>query len=250
MPGPDAVGQDPWLTTGSRRPSRHTYPCAHDRPPAAYVDPVRPNPARRSQRRGGPEPPVAGPRGLHPARRARGLHLAAAGPARAEQDRDHRPRGDGRHGRPGAVLPRVAAPGALRGQQPLDDVWQRHLPSPGPQGRRLPPRADPRGDVHARGEGHVLLLQGPAGLALPDPDEVSRRGASAGRRAPWPRVHHEGLLLLRHRRRRAREVLPAAPRGLHPDLRSARLRLRHRQGDLRCDGRLGQRGVPRQGRRR
>ena len=45
-------------------------------------------------------------------------------------------------------------------------------------------------------------------------------------------------------------VLPAAPRRLHPDLRPARLRLRHRQGDVRRDGRLGQRGVPRQGRRR
>ena len=40
------------------------------------------------------------------------------------------------------------------------------------------------------------------------------------------------------------------PRGLHPDLRPARLRVRHRQGDLRRDGRLGVRGVPRQGRRR
>ena len=45
-------------------------------------------------------------------------------------------------------------------------------------------------------------------------------------------------------------VLPAAPRRLHPDLRPARLRLRHRQGDLRRDGRLGERGVPRQGRGR
>ena len=38
--------------------------------------------------------------------------------------------------------------------------------------------------------------------------------------------------------------------GLHPDLRPARLRLRHRQGDHRRDGRLEVRGVPRQGRRR
>ena len=41
-----------------------------------------------------------------------------------------------------------------------------------------------------------------------------------------------------------------APRGLRPDLRPPRLRVRHRQGDLRRDGRLGQRGVPRQGRGR
>ena len=44
--------------------------------------------------------------------------------------------------------------------------------------------------------------------------------------------------------------LPAAPRRLRPDLRPARLRVRHRQGDVRRDGRLGQRGVPRQGRGR
>ena len=44
--------------------------------------------------------------------------------------------------------------------------------------------------------------------------------------------------------------LPDAPRRLHPDLRPARLRVRHRQGDLRRDGRLEVRGVPRQGRGR
>ena len=38
--------------------------------------------------------------------------------------------------------------------------------------------------------------------------------------------------------------LPGAPRRLHPDLRPARLRLRHRQGDVRRDGRLEVRGVP------
>ena len=77
-------------------------------------------------------------------------------------------------------------------------------------------------------------------------DEARPRAGPAAR----ARVRDEGLLLLRHRRRRARAVLPAAPRRLHPDLRPARLRVRHRQGDVRRDGRLGQRGVPRQGRGR
>ena len=45
-------------------------------------------------------------------------------------------------------------------------------------------------------------------------------------------------------------VLRRAPRGLRQDLRPARLRLRHRQGDQRRDGRLEVRGVPRQGRGR
>ena len=147
-------------------------------------------------------------------------------------------------------LPGAAAPGALRGDRPLDRVRRQHLPAQGPQGRRLPARAHPRGDVHPRGQGPLLLLQGPAALDLPDPDEVPRRGASARRPAARPRVRHEGLLLLRRRRRRPGRQLPDAPRRLHPDLRPARLRVRHRQGDVGRDGRLEVRGVPREGRRR
>ena len=177
------------------------------------------------------------------------LHLAAARPAGAAQGRADRPRGDGRDRRPGGALPGAAAPRALRGDRPLDRVRRRHLPAQGPQGRRLPARSHPRGDVHPAGEGPVLLLQGPAALALPDPDQVPRRGPAARRPAARPRVRDEGLLLLRRRRRRAGRVLPGPPRRLHPDLRPARLRLRHRQGDVRRDGRLDVRGVPGQGAR-
>ena len=38
---------------------------------------------------------------------------------------------------------------------------------------------------------------------LPDPDQVPRRGAPSRRHAARPRVRHEGLLLVRHRRGRA-----------------------------------------------
>ena len=72
-------------------------------------------------------------------------------------------------------------------------------------------------------------------------DEARPRAGPAAR----ARVRHEGLLLLRRRRRRPRRVLRRAPRGVHPDLRPARPRLRHRLGDVRGDGRLAQRGVPR-----
>ena len=51
------------------------------------------------------------------------------------------------------------------------------------------------------GQGPVLVLQGPAAVALPDPDQVPRRGAAARRAAARPRVRDEGLLLLRRRRR-------------------------------------------------
>ena len=149
------------------------------------------------------------------------------------------------HRRPGAAVPGAAAPRALRGDRPLDGVRRRHLPAQGPQGRRLPARPHPRGDVHPPGEGPVLLLQGPAALALPDPDEVPRRGAAPRRHAARPRVRDEGLLLLRRRRRRPRARRYDAHRdGLHQDLRPARLRLRHRRGDVRRDGRLEVRGVP------
>ena len=51
------------------------------------------------------------------------------------------------------------------------------------KGARLPPRPHARGDVHPRGEGPLQLLQGPAPLDLPDPEQVPRRGASARRPA-------------------------------------------------------------------
>ena len=57
------------------------------------------------------------------------------------------------------------------------------------KGARLPARAHPRGDVHPRREGPVLLLQGPAAHAVPDPDQVPRRGAAPGRPAARARVH-------------------------------------------------------------
>ena len=49
------------------------------------------------------------------------------------------------------------------------------------RGQRLPARPHPRGDVHAPGEGPVRVLQGPAALAVPDPDQVPGRGAAPGR---------------------------------------------------------------------
>ena len=109
---------------------------------------------------------------------------------------------------------------------------------------------DPRGDVHPRGQGPLQLLQGPAAVDLPDPDEVPRRGPAARGPAARARVRHEGQLLLRHRRGRARQELPAAPRRLRADLRPARLPLRHRPGDGRRHGRLEVGGVPRDRRER
>ncbi len=169
--------------------------------------------------------------------------MAATGPAGAAQGRGHRSRGDGCDRRPGGPLPGAAAARALRGDEPLGRVRPQPVPAPGPQGQRHAPGPDPRGDVHPAGEGPVLLVQGPAPGAVPDPDQVPRRGPPARRTAARPRVRDEGLLLLRHRRRRPPGRVRQAPRGVHPDLRPARAGLRDRAGDVRRDGRLGLRGV-------
>ena len=176
-------------------------------PAPADVDPVPAHPARGPGRRRGAEPPAAGARRLHPPGRARHLHLAAARAAgccatssdivREEMDaigaqEVHFP----------ALLPREP----YEATEPLDRVRRQHLPAQGPQGRRLPARAHPRGDVHAAREGPVLVVQGPAAVALPDPDQVPRRGAAPRRPAARPRVRDEGLLLLRRRRRRPRSA--------------------------------------------
>ena len=73
-----------------------------------------------------------------------------------------RPRGNGRHRRPGSALPGAAAARAVRGDRPLDRVRRGPVPAEGPQGRRLPAGPHARGDVHPAGQGPVLLVQGPA----------------------------------------------------------------------------------------
>ena len=93
-------------------------------------------------------------------------------------------------------------------------------------------------------KGEYSLLQGLSAAAVPNPDQVPRRGPAAGGHPARARVRHEGLLLLRHRRRRAQERLPRAPRGLSADLRPAGDPLRDRLGGVRRDGRQRVRGVP------
>ena len=251
-PNPTVVGKRAaWIAPLDRvgrlagRPGERE--AARDHP---HVGALRPDPARRPGRRRGAEPPLAGARRLHPPRRSGDLQLAAVGLQGAPQGRAHRPPGDGRHRRPGGAPAGPAAEGAVRRDRPLDRLRPQHLPAEGPQGWRLPARSHPRGDVHAAGQGPVLLLQGPAAVALPDPDQVPGRGAAPGRPAARPRVRDEGLLLLRHRRHRAAEVLRRAPRRVHPDLQPARLRVRDRARHLRSHGWFGQRGVPGRGRER
>ena len=76
-----------------------------------------------------------------------------------------------------ALLPREP----YEATRPLDRVRRRHLPAQGPQGRRLPARPDPRGDVHPRREGPVLVVQGPAAVR-----STRSRRSTATRRVPAP----------------------------------------------------------------
>ena len=166
------------------------------------------------------------------------------GPQGARQGRGDRARGDGRRGWPTGPLPGAAAARALRGHWSLDRVRPQPVPPQGPQGRGhlLAPTHEEMFTL--LGEGPVLVVQGSAAVAVPNPDQVPRRGAPARGPAARPRVHHEGRVHVRHRRRGARAVVPDAARRLRPDLRAAGHRVRDRAGEGRRDGRLEVRGVP------
>src|SRR3954463_11093635 len=69
--------------------------------------------ARGSGGRRGTEPPAPGTRRLCPPGRPGRVLVAAAGPAGAAPHRGRRARGDERHRRAGAPVPRAAAEGAL-----------------------------------------------------------------------------------------------------------------------------------------
>ena len=178
---------------------------------------------------------------LHPPGRAGRLHLAAAGLARLRNvERIVREEMDAM-GAQEVHFPALLPTEPYEQTNRWTRVRRRHLPAQGPQGRRLPARPDARGDVHAAREGPLLVVQGPAAVDLPDPDQVPRRAAAAGGPAARPRVRDEGLLLLRRRRRRARRVLRRAPRGLHPHLRPARARAT--SSSRRCPGRWAARAA-------
>ena len=126
----------------------------------------------------------------------------------------------------------------------MDRIRRRRLSPAGPQAQRLHAGADPRRVLHDDGEGGVQQLQGFPAAAVPNPDEVPRRGATAGGHPARPRVRHEGLLLLRRRRRRVARAVPGAPRGVSTHLRHAGRRVRDRLCRVRGDGWQRVRGVP------
>ena len=85
------------------------------------------------------------------------------------------------------------------------------LPRRGPQRPQVRPAADARGDGHVP-RARDPELQAAAAALVPLPDQGPRRAAAARRAAPRARVHHEGRVLVRPRRGRARRELRGEPR--------------------------------------
>ena len=113
-----------------------------------------------------------------------------------------------------------------------------HAPE-GPPRPRLLPRPDPRGDRHVARARRGPQLPRAAAVALPDPGEVPRRGASALRAAPRPRVHHEGRLLLPRHAGVAAGALRRDGRRVRAHLRASRPGLPPGRGRLGPDRRQG-----------
>ena len=176
-------------------------------------------------------------------------HLPLARRSLAKVERIVRGR-DGRHRRPG-VPPAGHPPGGdLEGERPLGRDGRQHVPAEGPQGRRLLPGHDPRGDLHRHRPRRAAQLPAAAPGLVPDPDQVPRRASPQVGPSSRPPVHHEGRLLLRRGRGRARQELRRSAPGLRADLHPLWTRFRGRAGPLRRHGRLGLAGVHGSHRRR
>ena len=176
------------------------------------------------------EPPAHDPRGHGAPARGRPLHVAAARPSRAAQDREHRARGDEPGGSAGGADARRAARGAVAGVGPLGPV-RAGAPAPArPSPARLLRRTHPRGGDHRHRAARDPELPPAPPQPLPDPDQVPRRGPPALRRHALARVHHEGRLFVRPRRGGRTAELPGDARRVRTDLHPHRPRLPDRGG--------------------
>ena len=127
-------------------------------PDSAYEQPVRPHPEGRPVGRRHRQRPSASAR-RHAAQSGLGpVHVFAFGLPRAEENREHRARGDGRLRCPGDSHARAAAGGAVGGKRPFGRLRPRaHAPCRSPQSRDVP-RPHPRGDHRGAGAQRAALL--------------------------------------------------------------------------------------------
>ena len=214
---------------------RQRFPCCAC--PAA-----RPHPARGPVRGRGARAPAAGEAVRAPG--GPGIHTWLPLGFLVFRNVEHRAKEDGAGRGPGRCTSPPCCPASPTEARSLGRVRRQPLPPQGPAGGRPPAGADARGDVHPAGQGPVLVVQGPAPFAVPDPEQVPRRGPSPRRTAAGPRVHHEGRVLVRRRRGGSRTLVSDPAQGLSRHLPAAGPRLRGRLRHVGCHGRQPQRGVP------
>ena len=131
------------------------------------------------------------------------------------------------------------------------ELWETHRADRNPRGDQadgrsrsaVRPAAVARGDDDVPRAGDPLVQRAAAGL-VPLLDEGAGRAAAAGRPSPRARVHHEGLVLVRPRRGRARRELRPASGGVQAHVRALRGRRVRRRGGVRDHGRYGVARLP------
>ena len=201
--------------------------------------------ARGPGRRRRGEPPAAAARRVHPPAHGRALQHAAAGHAGPGQGHQRDPGGDEPDRRAGVPDALHAAGPAVGEKRPAGGDGGGDVPAHRPQGRGTRPGHDARGGRdHARDR--AIVLPAAAAILVPHSDQVPRRAEAEERPDPDARVHDEGLVQLRRRRRRARCLVRGAPRRLPADLRPARHPGHRGRGVQRDHGRqrLGRVRVP------
>ena len=115
-------------------------------------------------------------------------------------------------------MPTRPARRTVEGIRPLEQIRTGAPALQGSARSRIRLRSDPRGSHHRHRAPRAAQLQAAAGQFLSDPVQVPRRDPPALRRDARARVHHEGRLLVPHRRAEPRPGLPRHVRCLHPHL--------------------------------
>ena len=158
------------------------------------------------------QPQAARARRLHPPGHRAASGRSAARLARAPQGRADHPRGDGRDRRAGDARAGATPVELWEATRPRQDPGA--LPARGPRGRDyvLPMTHEETFTFHARElQSYRQLPQSWYHFQTKDRDEPRPRGGLH----PRPRVHHEGLLLVRPRRGGARDELPRTRGAYH-----------------------------------
>ena len=165
------------------------------------------------------------------------MDVSTARLARPPEDRPDHPRGDRRDRRAGDARAGADAGGAVGDERAHQHPHCLQAAEPA-----LRPALLPRGDDDVPRAGDPVL-QATAAALVPLLDEGARRAPAARRAVARARVHHEGLVLVRPRRGRARQELRGAPGRVRADLGTLRSRGVLRRGRVGDHGRPGVLGL-------